>query len=240
MENRELYPHVSVDCVILGFDGDCFNVLLIKRKGKDGSLFFNDYKLPGSLIFEYEDLDEAARRVAGNYLPVNKFTLKQFKSFGNPDRISNPRDVNWLEEASKLKIGRIVTVAYLAAIRIKKNIKYNSDNILAEWVPVKNINSLAFDHMNILKEAINVLRKSMSMNSSLAYELLPRKFTIAQMRILYEELLERKYDVRNFYKKVKSLKYVMPLDEFEKDVSHRSARYYRFDKKMYSKSHVRF
>ena len=84
------------------------------------------------------------------------------------------------------------------------------------------------------------MKRSVSFDPSLVFNLLPRKFTALQMRVLFEEMFGETMDVRNFHKKMSRMKYVVPLDEFEKDVSHRAARYYKFDRKGYIKSHGGF
>jgi hypothetical protein len=240
VQTNTVYPHVSVDCVILGFDGLHLNALLLKRTGVEGDVRFNDLKLPGSLIFAEEDLDVAAQRVMGELFSTNTIYLKQFKSFGSPDRTINPRDVMWLENAVQLKIGRIITVAYLCLIRIDDKLKLKSDIVQAVWTSLPEIRKLAFDHVQILQEAVQEVRRNVSLDPALVFNLLPKKFTAAQMRTLFEELFGEKMDVRNFHKKMSRMEYVMPLDEYEQEVSHRAARYYKFDKKTYTKTHVEF
>jgi len=241
MKNEiSLYPHVSVDCVVIGFDGSQLNVLLLKRTGKEGEVFFNDLKLPGSLIYSDEDLDMAAQRVLGELFDSNQIFFKQFRTFGSPDRTSNPRDKHWLENAVKQKIGRIITVSYLSLIRIDDKLRFRSDNLEAMWLPVKKIENLAFDHKMIIDEALAEICRYVSFDPSLVFNLLPRKFTALQMRVLFEEMFGETMDVRNFHKKMSRMKYVVPLEEFEKDVSHRAARYYKFDRKGYIKSHGGF
>jgi len=240
MPEKTLYPHVSVDCVILGFDGTHFNVLLLKRTGREGEAQFNDLKLPGSLIYSNEDLDEAAQRVISDLFTPSSIFLHQFRSFGSPDRTSNPRDLHWLENAVKLKIGRIITVSYLSLIRIDDKLRFKSDNVEATWIPVKKVNELAFDHKTILTEAMKEVCRFVTFEPSLVFNLLPKKFTAAQMRTLFEELFGESMDVRNFHKKMARMDYVVALDELEQGVAHRAARYYRFDKKIYLKSHGGF
>ncbi len=240
MPENTLNPHVSVDCVILGFDGNSFNVLLLKRTGKEGETQFNDLKLPGSLIYSDEDLDNAAQRVLSELFVTNNFFLKQFRSFGSPDRTSNPRDIHWLENAVKLKIGRIITVSYLAMIRVDDKLRFRAENLEATWMPVKSVIELAFDHKIILNEAMKEVCKFVTYDPSLVFNFLPKKFTAAQMRTLFEELFGQSMDVRNFHKKMARMDYVVALDEFERGVAHRAARYYRFDKKVYLKSHGGF
>lgn len=236
MQTNTVYPHVSVDCVVLGFDGIHLNALLLKRTGKEGEEHFNDLKLPGSLIYSDEDLDVAAHRVLGELFSSNSIYIRQFKCFGSASRTSNPRDIMWLENACKLKIGRIVTVCYLSLIRIDDKLKLKSDQVQAIWSPLPGIKNLAFDHEQILQEALLEVRRFVTMDPALVFNLLPKKFTAAQMRALFEELFGEKMDVRNFHKKMNRMEYVVPLNEYESDVAHRAARFYRFDKKIYLKS----
>jgi hypothetical protein len=240
MQTNTVYPHVSVDCVVLGFDGSNLNALLLKRTGVEGDSSFNDLKLPGSLIYSEEDLDEAAQRVLGELFSTNAIYLRQFKSFGSPARTGNPRDVMWLEKATQLKIGRIITVSYLSLIRIDDKLKLKSDTVQAVWTPLPAIHELAFDHAQIVNEALDEVRRFVSIDPALVFNLLPKKFTAAQMRLLFEELFGQNMDVRNFHKKMSRMEYVVPLDEREQGVAHRAARYYRFDKKIYSKTHGGF
>lgn len=240
MLEKPLYPHVSVDCVVLGFDGEHFNVLLLKRTGMDKDQPFNDMKLPGGLIFAEEDLDEAAQRIVGEHINTQALYLRQFKSFGLPTRTSHPRDVHWLEKAVQLKIGRIITVGYLALIRIDGKLRFDSNAVQATWVPLKLVGKLAFDHNQILEEAVQEVRQFVVRDPSIAFNLLPKQFTASQMRLVYEELFGQGLDVRNFHKKMRRMAYVVPLDTFEKQVAHRAARYYRFDKKLFQKVHGGF
>ena len=74
--------HISVDCVVIGFDGEQLKVLLIKRAGEEEGEIFHDMKLPGSLIYMDEDLDEAAKRVLNELTGLKNVNLMQFKAFG--------------------------------------------------------------------------------------------------------------------------------------------------------------
>jgi hypothetical protein len=225
---------------VLGFDGIHLNVLLLKRAWEEGDSRSNDLKLPGSLIYSDEDLDDAAQRVLGDLFSSNAIYVKQFKSFGSPSRTSSPRDVRWLENAIQQKIGRIVTVSYLSLIRIDDKLKFTSDLVQAVWTPLPEIEDLAFDHVRIIREAVEEVRRNVSIDPGLVFNLLPKKFTAAQMRLLFEQLYGEKMDVRNFHKKMCRMAYVVPLEEREQGVAHRAARYYKFDKKTYTKTHVGF
>ena len=226
-------PHVSVDCVVFGFDGEQLRVLLLERIITEQNTQYNDKKLPGSIILEDEDLDAAANRVLNELTGMKNIYLSQFKSFGNPLRTSNPRDLLWLEKTTQLKIGRIVTVAYVALIKIDRKLQFASDVSIIKWYDVKLIKTmnLAFDHKDIILNGLEHIRRKMDMSPHALFELLPRKFTLSQLRTLYDVVHQTRSDVRNFQKKVSQWPFVVKLDETEKNVSHRAARLYKFDRK---------
>lgn len=227
--------HISVDCVVIGFDGVQLKVLLVKRMGEEEGEVFHDMKLPGSLIYMDEDLDEAAQRVLHELTGLKNVNLVQFKAFGSKNRMKNPKDVHWLERAQRAKVERIVTIAYLSLVKIDRALNRNLDECQASWVAMEDIADLAFDHNLIIKEALSYIRQYVEINPSALFELLPRKFTAAQLRVLYELVYEKRIDVRNFHKKMAQMEYVVPLDEKQEGVSHRAARFYRFEKKVYNK-----
>ncbi|MBP1676554.1 MAG: hydrolase [Bacteroidetes bacterium] len=225
-------PHVSVDCVVFGFDGEKLKVLLIERTIANQNESYNDKKLPGSIILANEDLDEAASRVLTELTGLKNIYLRQFRSFGNPDRTKNPRDILWLENTLQLKIGRIVTVAYVALIKIDRKILVKSDNTQANWYELHEVPAMnmAFDHAGIINKGLDYIRHNLDIEPHLLFELLPRKFTITQLQTLYDTVHQIRSDVRNFRKKVAQWSYVVPLDEMEEGVPHRAARLYKYKK----------
>jgi ADP-ribose pyrophosphatase YjhB (NUDIX family) len=228
--------HISVDCVVVGFDGEQLKVLLVNRHGEEDGKEYHDMKLPGSLIYQDEDLDEAARRVLYELTGLKNVSLLQFKAFGSKDRTSDIRDVHWLERAQNAKVERIVTIGYMALVKIDRTIDSSLDEHQASWVALSDIKELAFDHNLIVNEATRYIRQVADAQPSILFELLPRKFTAAQLRSLYEVIHDRSIDVRNFHKKISMMDYVVPLEERQQGVAHRAARYYKFDKKIYNKN----
>lgn len=227
--------HISVDCVVIGFDGEQLKVLLIKRAGEEAGEVFHDMKLPGSLIYMDEDLDEAAARVLNELTGLKNVRLMQFKAFGSKDRTKDPKDVHWLERAMQSRVERIVTIAYLALVKIDKTLNKGLDEHRAGWVALDEVKTLAFDHNLIIREAVGYVRQYVGINPSALFDLLPRKFTAAQLRTLYALVHGKEVDVRNFHKKIAMMEYVVPLEEKQQGVAHRAARYYRFDRKIYNK-----
>lgn len=229
----EYNPHVSIDCVVFGFDGENLKILLIERNISEVNGNFSDKKLPGSIIYQDEDLDTAASRVLFELTGLKNIFLRQFHSFGDPYRTSNPRDKNWLEKTTNMKIGRIVTVGYLALIKISRKIIFESENTTARWYDVRSLANmkLAFDHNQITEQALKHIRHEVMLQPYTLFELLPRKFTMTQLRNLYDLILETKSDVRNFQKKMLQIEGLEQLDEVQKNVPYRAPRLYRFNKK---------
>ena len=231
-------PSISVDCVVFGFDGTELKVLLVdflkEVEGSDSSHLQQERKLPGSLIQEKEDLSCAAQRTLSEMTGLNDIFLRQIYVFSDPNRISKPEDINWIEQTYGVKVSRIVTVAYFALVKINKSVLQRTIEGVARWHSVLNIKQLAFDHKSILLKALEVLSQQL-LNEPIAFELLPKRFTIRQLQNLYEAILGIEIDNRNFRKKVLNFPCIKLLDEKEKGVAHKPARLYKFDKAMYEK-----
>ncbi|MBK6965936.1 MAG: NUDIX hydrolase [Bacteroidales bacterium] len=234
--NNTLNYHVSVDCVVFGFDFGKLNVLLLKRNFDYNGVEYNDLKLPGDLVRKDEDLDTAASRVLKELTGLENIYLKQFAAIGTPNRLNRlDRDMEWLRS-----IGHpeevVVTVAYYSLINIDED---KIDKFCLQpnthWHPVAEISELAFDHKIILDDALTTLRSELRSNP-IGFELLPSKFTLSQLQKLYEVILGLGLDKRNFRKKVSNMPYVVPINEKEKGVSHKPARYFIFSKKVYEKT----
>ena len=229
MQNR-LNPHISVDCVVFGFDFRQLSVLLVKRQGVEGDAEPGKMKLPGSPITDAEDLNHSAYRILRELTGLERIFLKQFAVFSSPERLQPPSDLDWLRQMSGINVERMVTVAYYSLIKINGSHLPLSEN--AQWVNVEEIPQLTFDHNEIIQRAIEQLRHEM-LTEPVGFELLPKKFTVTQLQTLHEVLLGQKIDNRNFRKRILKLKYIVPLNEREKGVGHKPAQLYRFDKKLY-------
>ena len=229
---RKYNPYVSVDCVVFGFDGKDLNVLLIERHIHETDEDYSDKKLPGSIIYMDENLDEAASRVLSELTGLKNIPLSQFHSFGDPERSGNPRDVLWLEKTTHTKIERIVTIGHVALIKINRKITLNSEDRSANWYNVRNIEkmNLAFDHSKIIRKGLEYIKHWLNVEPNLMFKLLPRKFSLSQLRLLYDAVNQTKSDVRNFQKKITQWENIVMLDESEKNVPHRAARLYKYKK----------
>ena len=205
----------SVDNVIFGFDSSELKVLLIKRSFDP---FKGKWALPGDLVQPDEDLRNAPKRVLKELTGLDNVYLEQVKTFGKVNR--HPR-------------GRVVTVAYYSLININEvNPVADSFAQEVEWHPLSTIKDLAFDHFEIMSSCLQRL-KSQVKTQPIGFELLPEKFTLSELQDLYEAILNKSLDKRNFRKKIMSLKVLTDNQEYQTGVAHRPAKLYAFDKEKF-------
>jgi 8-oxo-dGTP diphosphatase len=208
-------PALAVDAVVFGFDDHGLSVLLIERGLEP---FAGKWALPGGFVRMDEDLDAAVRRELQEETGLEKVFLEQLRAFGAPGR--DPRE-------------RVVTVAWVALVKLLDHrVRAATDARRAAWFAVDDLPALAFDHETIVQAALAHLQQTVR-RKPVGFELLPPKFTLSQLQRLYEAVLERPLDKRNFRKKVLALELLEGLDEVEQDVAHRAARLYRFDAARY-------
>ena len=208
-------PALTVDCVVFGLDEVDLKVLLIER---DLPPFEGKWALPGGFVRVDESLDDAALRELEEETGLKKVFLEQLYTVGELNR--DPRE-------------RVVTVAYYALVRLSSHkVQAATDARQALWFAIDDLPKLAFDHDKILKMAHERLRGKVRYQP-IGFELLPQKFTLRQLQHLYEVVLDRELDKRNFRKKILGMEILEELDEVETDVAHRAARLYRFDKSAY-------
>jgi len=210
-------PALTVDCVVFGLDEAELKVLLIQRLLEP---FQHQWALPGGFVHMDEDLEAAARRELAEETNITKVYLEQLCTIGTVDR--DPR-------------GRVVTVAYYALAKMSDHEAHaatDAENV--DWYSIHALPKLAFDHQSIIDAALERLRGKVRY-APIGFELLPPKFTLSQLQKLYETVLERDLDKRNFRKKLLSMDLLIDTGHMEKDVAHRAARLYRFDKRKYRK-----
>ena len=210
-ENRDYFRiAISVDCVILGFDGETLNVLLIQS---DLEEFKGMWSLLGDLVRPEENLDKAPYRVLKERTGLTNVYLEQVHTFGDIHR--HPA-------------GRVITTAYFSLINIRDHQLKLSHNQL-NWVPVKELKKMAFDHKKILDTCMQKLREKILVQP-LVFNLLPEKFSLRELQNVVEDILGSKLDRRNFRKKFFLMDWLEDVDELEQDVPHRPGKLYRFHK----------
>lgn len=224
---KNVNPNVSVDCVVFGFDNEKLNVLLIEQKMANKEKV--QFALPGDLIVDDEGLDQAANRVLEEITHISGIFLRQFKAFGDPNRVSDIKDLDWLKNYRQNPQARVITVAYLALVKMDEFMPEASS--FAErvfWQELETLPSLAFDHNRILEEALDRLRDDF-INHRTGFELLPERFTLGQIQKLYEIILGKDLDKRNFRKKILKEKLVTATNEKQTGVLHKPAILYELN-----------
>ncbi|MDB5099091.1 MAG: hydrolase [Cyanobacteria bacterium RYN_339] len=203
-------PSVTVDTVIFSVIADDLKVLLIRRGVEP---FKGAWAIPGGFVGMDESLEDAARRELREETNVQGVYMEQLYTFGAPER--DPR-------------GRTITVAYFALIAAdQREIAAATDSDAVEWFSVYNLPPLAFDHASIVEYALTRLRFKLDY-TSVGFQLLPKKFTLTELQAMYEVILARKLDKRNFRKKVLSMGILEPLEETKMEGPHRPAKLYSF------------
>ncbi|MHA6249300.1 NUDIX hydrolase [Pontibacter sp. CAU 1760] len=205
---------VAVDCIIIGFDGETYKLLLIQRGFAPEK---RKWSLMGGFVQPTESLDQAASRILKNLTGLDNVYLEQLHTFGAPDR--DP-------------VERTIAVTYFALIDIQQYEKQLSKEYHAEWFKLQEMPELIFDHNQMVEMAKNRLRYKAALHPIL-FELLPEKFTLPQLQTLYEGLYDTTFDKRNFNRKLLSTGlFVKQLDK-DKDSSKKGAFYYKLDRSKY-------
>ncbi len=230
----KLNPHISVDCVIFGYDFTTLNVLLIER-GTNALTGEPRQAIPGDLIYDNENLDAASDRVLYALTGLSKIYTEQVGAYGSPERTQTPEDTVWLSQIRKNPKARVVTIVYYALINMQGlSPKASSFADGVYWCPMAEVPDLAFDHNELIDHAYTHLKNTLK-SRPVGYNLMPDKFTLNQLQTLYEIILGRKIDKRNFRRKIKKLGILRALDEKEEGVAHKPSRYYEFVTNEYDK-----
>jgi 8-oxo-dGTP diphosphatase len=214
--NKKTYkPFVTVDCVVFGLDkSEDIRVLLINRAYAP---YKNFWALPGGFVIENETLEEAARRELFEETSVKDLFIEQLFTFGELER--DPR-------------GHVISVAYFALVNLEKHPpSASTDASDAKWYKLSELPELAFDHSEIIEMAINRLNSKVRYQP-VGFELLPEKFTLSELQNLYETILGKELNRRNFRSKFLKMGILEQLER-QKDVAHRPAFLYKFNKGKY-------
>lgn len=204
-------PSVTIDAVILTVRDRRLEVLLVKRRHWP---FEGMWAIPGGFMQPRESLEDAARRELEEETGVRDVYIEQLYTFGNPDR--DPRT-------------RVITVVYYALIRPDAlRIQAADDAADAHWYPLYALPALAFDHADILAYTRQRLRAKLEY-TTIGFQLLQREFTLSELQAVYEAILNRPLDKRNFRKKVLTTGILRATTHSHKMGQHRPAALYRFN-----------
>jgi 8-oxo-dGTP diphosphatase len=208
-------PAVAVDCVVFGLDAEGLKLLLIERAFEP---FKGSWALPGGFVRVDETLDQAAERELVEEAGVSISYLEQLYTFGALQR--DPRE-------------RVISVAYFALVNpASYTPRADTDASRAAWFKESELPTLAFDHRHIVGVALERLRTKVRYRP-IGFGLLPETFTLTSLQTVYEKILGRKLDKRNFRKKILSYGFVEPTNEREQNVAHRAAQLFRFNREAY-------
>ena len=217
LQNRYQRPSLAADIVVFAIDQTDLKVMLVRRGIEP---FRDQWALPGGFVRIDESVAACAKRELEEETGLSNVFLEQLFTFGDTDR--DPR-------------GRVVSVAYFALVNVAgRSYSAGTDACQAAWFAVDESPTLAFDHDEILSVARQRLQSKVRYQP-IGFELLPEKFPLRSLQNLYEIVLGRRLDKRNFRKKIQSYDFVVAVDEREKNVSHRAAQLFRFDKKKYDR-----
>ncbi len=229
-------PHLSIDCAVFGFHENQLKILLLRSKFLDG------WTLPGGHVLRSEHIDDAAHRILQERTGLDDIFLKQYHTFGDPERLKTqssqfflqtlempvPED-NWL-------MNRIISIGYYALVEFSKAIP-TPDLLTYEcaWWDINQLPNLIFDHSQMVQLALQTLQSQLHYQP-IGYNLLSEKFTMPELQKLYETILGKPLDRRNFQKKMVGLGILERLEERKNVGPHKSPYYYRFDQENYQKA----
>jgi 8-oxo-dGTP diphosphatase len=242
-EIKELYTrghekylrNISVDCIIFGFHENELKVLLLQAK------YAGIWALPGGFILKEEHMDDAAKRILQQRTGVDDIYMQQFHVFSEPGRSTKKINKQFLKNVGldmeeSWMFDRFLTVGYTALVDFTK-VQPVTDTISSDckWFNIHEIPEMILDHRNILDKALDDLRMQLNYHP-LGYNLLPEKFTMPELQKLYETILDRQLDRRNFQRKIVSTGILKRLNETKKGVAHKAPYYYKFDLRKYQKA----
>ena len=205
---------IAVDCIILGFDGEQLKVLLAQKELNSAN---NNWSAIGGFIQPEETSEDAASRLLYKITTKTNVYIEQLHTFSALDR--DPA-------------ARVVSIVYLALINIAD---YNEQVHFPDetkWFSLNNLPPLILDHRDMILKAHARLREKV-VTHALGFELLPKKFTISQLKSLFEAIYGSPLDRRNFIKKMHSLGILKRLNEKETMSSRKGAFYYVFNNSKY-------
>ncbi len=215
------YPkfHVAVDCIIFGFDAGQLKVLLQKRPFEPRQ---GEWSLMGGFVKRDEDVDEAAKRVLFQLTGLHDIYMQQVGAFGSVNRDSGDR---------------VVSVAYFALVEVSDVNDELTHQNSAYWESINEMPPLLFDHRDMVERALNCLRALLH-SQPVGFRLLPPLFTLSQLQQLYEAILGKQLDKRNFRKRINEMNYIEKTDLIDKLSSKRGAALFQFNQQLYEQSQL--
>jgi 8-oxo-dGTP diphosphatase len=230
--------NVSIDNVIFGYHQKELKVLLLRPKG------IRKWTVCGGYIRRTETIEEAAKRIAFERTGLDHLYLKQFKAFGSPSRTRDAAiSIKLIGKLTGAKVENLnwmldyfISIGFYTLTEfdlVKPNGEFYTEE--CQWWSIRKLPALLFDHKLIVEEALKSLRFHINYYP-IGYELLPEKFTLPEITSLYETILEKKLDDRNFAKKLLATGIITKLNERRNIGPHRSPFLYIFNKVKYDEA----
>jgi len=225
--------HISLDCVIFGFHDTQLKVLLLHMK------YSNSLALPGGFLKEDESLDMAAIRVLQERTGLKNIFLRQFQVFSDPKRSDRNQATFDLaatgveEKTMEWFNQRFISVGYYALVDpflVNPQPDIFSDH--CDWVAIDQVEGIILDHRQILEEALKALRMEIR-HQPIGYNLMAEKFTMPELQKLYEAILGKTLDRRNFQRKILSYNILNRLEERKQGGAFKAPYLYEFNLENY-------
>jgi 8-oxo-dGTP diphosphatase len=225
--------HLSVDCAVFGFHENQLKILLSKLKGRE------EWGLPGGFVGKEETAEYAAGRVLKERTGLDHIFLQQFHVFSDPKRGDQLKEVTLLKEISQSAIDiewfkqRFISIGFYALVEFSQ-VDPTPDPLsdACQWRDLSDVGILMLDHKLILQKALETLRLQLNYQP-IGYNLLPATFTMPELQRLYEAILGKKLDRRNFHRKITAYGILKKLNERRSGVAHKAPDLYSFDLENY-------
>ncbi len=235
--DKYFIPQLSIDCAILGYHNKQLKILLINWDEIDG------WSLPGGNILQTESIDEAANRILQSRTGLSGVFLEQYKTFGKMNRVMpENQHEKFIRSKFYKKIKgswidrRTVSIGYYSLIDFSQaNPRPDEFSRDCTWFDIDALPDLLFDHAEMIQTALATIQNQLHYQP-IGINLLPEEFTLPELQYIYETLLNRKFDRRNFQKKMDTLGILTRLDKRKNIGSHRSPFLYRFNEMKYKQA----
>ncbi|MEP6611475.1 MAG: NUDIX domain-containing protein [Mucilaginibacter sp.] len=227
---RESYlPHISIDCVVFGFHEGLLKVLLLTVKNEGG------WYLPGGFVLKDEPIELSANRILKERTCLDEIFLQQFHVFGDPQRSKQHFDMykDMVPPKDNWFTNRFLTIGYYALVDFC-DVNPSPDQFAAtcSWCDLNDLPELKLDHALILKTALDTLRLQLNYQP-IGYNLMQKEFTMPELQKLYETILDKKLDRRNFQRRMLGFGILKRSEKPRKGGAHKAPYLYSFDLENY-------
>jgi 8-oxo-dGTP diphosphatase len=222
--DRIYLNHVSIDCVVFGFHEGQLKVLMLKSNNEEA------WYLPGGFVRNDEPMEEAANRILKERTGIDEIFLRQFHAFGDPNRT---KFHNEAYKENSFFNQRFISVGYYALVDFM-DVKPAPDAFseVCTWRDLNDLPAFQLDHEHIFRTALDTLRLQLNYQP-IGYSLMPQEFTMPELQKLYETILDKKLDRRNFQRRILGFGILDKLEATRKGGAHKAPYLYSFNLENY-------